>query len=364
MKKTLFLFIGLLLGATAFSQKNPYAIFGHETKVQYDTTTRDFFVISNADTTSDIKHLTFNFEDGYILFLGLNDTILEIVQIKPEQMLGFLSPDPAEREYPSLSPYAFVANNPINAIDPDGQRILFVNGFTYGDISTGQGYWGGNFIGSAQKFFNDYQGNQFIDGQGAWNSSGASRYQAGYDYAKANIQTLTADMVEGETFKLVTHSHGGAYGAGVAQYLIDQGYKVETVVHLSTHDPRTFSTPSKPMTYQLGYKNDLVVDRMAKGWGNIRVPIEGTDKFGLVDKYGDMPYKDQIFKAHADTRFGGVWGDITNLRNTQVFEFGGSDTRSIPGVDNTGVVIPPSRGWINSGTTNFENVIDYSTPRF
>lgn len=118
------------------------------------------------------------------------------------------------------------------------------------------------------------------------------------------------------------------------------------------------------MTYQLGYKNDLVVDRMAKGWGNIRVPIEGTDKFGLVDKYGDMPYKDQIFKAHADTRFGGVWGDITNLRNTQVFEFGGSDTRSIPGVDNTGVVIPPSRGWINSGTTNFENVIDYSTPRF
>ena len=32
---------------------------------------------------------------------------------------------------------------------------------------------------------------------------------------------------EDETFKLVTHSEGGAYGAGVARYLMERGHTVE-----------------------------------------------------------------------------------------------------------------------------------------
>ncbi|MCC5922105.1 MAG: hypothetical protein LAT68_17210 [Cyclobacteriaceae bacterium] len=197
MKKTLILFIGFFLGATAFSQKNPYAIFGHENKEHYETTTRDFFSVSIKDTTSNIKKLAFNFEDGYVLFLGVNDTIFKKVVIKPEQILRFLSADPAEKEYPSLSPYVFVANTPINAIDPDGQRILFVNGY-YQDNSIGRNivgadkggmaYWQYNserstnsssFIRGAQSFLKDYHGNQFIDGSGSWTSTASLRYNAG-----------------------------------------------------------------------------------------------------------------------------------------------------------------------------------------
>lgn len=38
----------------------------------------------------------------------------------------FVSTDPHASKYPALSPYAFVANNPINAIDPDGRDIIFL----------------------------------------------------------------------------------------------------------------------------------------------------------------------------------------------------------------------------------------------
>ncbi len=40
----------------------------------------------------------------------------------------FLSVDPAAAEYPNINPYTYVANNPINAIDPDGRRIVFIAG--------------------------------------------------------------------------------------------------------------------------------------------------------------------------------------------------------------------------------------------
>ncbi len=36
-------------------------------------------------------------------------------------------PDPLSQKYYSISNYAFVANNPINAIDPDGAKIVFLN---------------------------------------------------------------------------------------------------------------------------------------------------------------------------------------------------------------------------------------------
>jgi len=41
--------------------------------------------------------------------------------------------DPLAGKYPSLSPYVYVADNPINAIDPDGRIIIFINGQHGGD---------------------------------------------------------------------------------------------------------------------------------------------------------------------------------------------------------------------------------------
>jgi RHS repeat-associated protein len=36
----------------------------------------------------------------------------------------FLTVDPLEQKYPSIAPYTYVANNPINLLDPDGRYIL------------------------------------------------------------------------------------------------------------------------------------------------------------------------------------------------------------------------------------------------
>ncbi|WP_146917284.1 RHS repeat domain-containing protein, partial [Flavobacterium columnare] len=38
----------------------------------------------------------------------------------------WLNIDPLAEKYPNISPYAYVANNPVNAIDPDGRDIIFV----------------------------------------------------------------------------------------------------------------------------------------------------------------------------------------------------------------------------------------------
>jgi RHS repeat-associated protein len=40
----------------------------------------------------------------------------------------WISIDPAAHEYSSFSPYNYVLNRPINAIDPDGKRVFFVAG--------------------------------------------------------------------------------------------------------------------------------------------------------------------------------------------------------------------------------------------
>jgi len=52
----------------------------------------------------------------------------EIGQIilKPEALARFLSTDPRADKYPELSPYNFVAGNPITNIDPNGDTIVVV----------------------------------------------------------------------------------------------------------------------------------------------------------------------------------------------------------------------------------------------
>ena len=59
--------------------------------------------------------------------------------------------------------------------------------------------------------------------------SGGDRFNAGYDYAKKNYESLIQNMDAGEVFYIVTHSEGAAHGAGMAQYFIEKGHNVETM---------------------------------------------------------------------------------------------------------------------------------------
>ncbi|WKZ76304.1 MAG: hypothetical protein QY303_05265 [Vicingaceae bacterium] len=336
MKKTLFLLIGLLLGATVFSQNNPYAIFGHQSKVVYETKIKEYLYILNSDTTSSTYALAFNFEDGQVLFLDKTDSILSQVKIDPSQLYRWLSVDPLASDYPSLSPYNFVANNPLNAIDPDGRKIIFVNGYyNTGDgtmpryisknvIGTvgGEGYWSSSFISGAKTFFND-QSTGFVDGRGAWNSTGEERFNAGYAYAKANLSTITAGMVEGETVKIVSHSMGAAYAEGMIKYLQEQNIAVEKVVHLSAADPSGFSAHNSN-TLQLNLENDIVLGYKNFGENNM---ISGVTRYGEVNT--ERGYFSDLANSHADTKFdAGVWNMVRDLENIQM-NFTGNTSKTI-----------------------------------
>src|SRR5690554_5697315 len=53
------------------------------------------------------------------------------------RVMRWLTRDPLEDKYPYLSPYNFVANSPIQAFDPDGRYIIFINGYNVGDLIVG-----------------------------------------------------------------------------------------------------------------------------------------------------------------------------------------------------------------------------------
>ena len=209
--------------------------------------------------------------------------------------------DPLAEKYKSIGAYVYCSANPIRLIDSDGKKILFVNGYWNGSIgsiigssSAGEKYWGSGFADAARSFFKDYSqinSSNYIDGSSMWGGdmSGGDRYAAGYKFAKDNIQKLTSGMRKGESFNMVTHSEGSAYGAGVAQYLLDAGYKVTTILHLSSDEGDEFSTPKAPYTLQLSYEGDWVTGNKT---------IKNVDKVGEIKK-GNLSW-DTVYGATKD----------------------------------------------------------------
>ena len=72
----------------------------------------------------------------------------------------WLGMDPMQGKYPGVSTYAYCMGNPVGAIDPDGRKLVFVNGYLgFGSPVGGETYWNGHnssFVKGAQSTFNDY----------------------------------------------------------------------------------------------------------------------------------------------------------------------------------------------------------------
>jgi pimeloyl-ACP methyl ester carboxylesterase len=241
----------------------------------------------------------------------------------------WMAVDPLFRKYPELSPYNFVADNPLNAIDPDGRKILFVNGYYNTGWLSGlagsvglKDYWGEKFVKSAGMYLENTEKfkREFIDGRGKWNSTGEERFDAGYEYAKANYASITngifdAKGVQIETIKVVSHSMGGAYSEGMIKYLEEKGVNVEKVVHLSPADPSGFTASPNPMTLQINLEFDIVL-----GYKN----FFEVDKIEGVDAYGDVKTEKNVivdlFQSHMATKCEGC-GAMLGMSGA-VFEWG------------------------------------------
>lgn len=150
---------------------------------------------------------------------------------------------------------------------------------------------------------------------------------------KSKYSNLTLGMDKGRhVFYIITHSEGGGYGAGLAKFLIKDGWKVDTVIHLSTDEAQDFNTPPQPMTYQLGLEYNKSGDWLT---GNYQIR-SGVDKWGIAND----PSKLDWGNVHGYSKNEGVFKYLEDLRTVAIGMYtdqGKTVWKQIPGttVNNT-----------------------------
>lgn len=172
--------------------------------------------------------------------------------------------DKLEAKYMWVSPYVFALNTPIQAKDPDGNVVLFINGNHFGDGGKPD-YWGiykmrsqlphakgdypkGGFMDEKMMIdamdmrimqrFNDLKSRYYDGSLGGFAPANVSSLSAEYrrNEGKAQAHRDAADIIKNlqrdkngkivETIKVVSHSMGGAYAEGfiqgLSEYIVDK----------------------------------------------------------------------------------------------------------------------------------------------
>lgn len=108
--------------------QTPYDDFApSETKKEMLKLPETTFRAINNDSLSLIRFIELDKELLLLSYYDQNNNLIKVAQLK-ETDFKWLSVDPLAQKYPGMSPYNFVAGNPIRFIDPDGREIWIAYG--------------------------------------------------------------------------------------------------------------------------------------------------------------------------------------------------------------------------------------------
>lgn len=268
----------------------------------------------------------------------------------------WLSSDPLAEKYETVSPYTYVLNNPINAIDPDGRLVIFVNGLLFtpalGHKTTG--FTGGEFVGhyayppprnyfrnqeptmfgqqvnywgnidnTIAKFYGDDINTQslYYNATSDFTSQAKDRFKEGQASGLELVESIkngTIELENGETIKIVGHSQGAAFAAGMVDALMNSEYAslVEAGIYLAPHQPDGFEHNEGVFGAQFSTRSDQVSSN-GKGSGvkgTLMQLFNGKSKYKKIKGVNFLyirPSHDEEHKGHGV----GTWQEMLDLIN-------------------------------------------------
>ena len=153
--------------------------------------------------------------------------------------------DPLCEDYYPISPYAYCANSPVNAVDKGGRLTIFINGFKVKPWESGEDYWGRSANIFMMIFNESDKESKFYDGSiGSYASlfpdantkpnpwyfsslNADARFRAGMRQGNLDAKMLLDKLGRDENgniieiLRIATHSMGGAYGKGFATAIMN-----------------------------------------------------------------------------------------------------------------------------------------------
>lgn len=213
------------------------------------------------------------------------------------------------------------------------KAIIFVNGYTHA-CKPLEPYWtekGMQFIENAKTFFDCFDNNYFINGEGPWYSGAKYRFKKGKIAGENFIENYDLSNKKEITFYFVTHSMGAAFAEGMVETFFEHQVKVEKIVHFSPADASGICIPlstKNVLRIQLNLDGDKTLSKIILPfYGLVKYKIPLINIFGyastnIEELHPTVSKQDKKkWDFHYDTKtFAYVWDYIKKLEkiNSQI----------------------------------------------